>query len=362
MRAFAKLLPLLTTGLGLGVGYFMGAVPGGRAPAGPSAGVALLRASPSSERRSQSASLAGAPRAAEPTALSLAPASAKISTRVEALEARAAEAFSAKKGGDLLAVLTDLSKVGRPGFPLAVRVVEAISRAIDAGAAIDENAFRKLVASPTFTPLLEDALSDPRGYGVAFRRLAAGELVATAADAQALYAALLQHEPDPLVAKTMAVTLGQSHDPRNVGPLVAAISSQPNRGVQLAIVGALAATPGDVATGALESLATSGPDASRDAAKSELLARKPPVSGLLVTYVAPRSAADLAGLAPGDILTAFNGSAFSTFDGLALLQGGVRSGAVVTLTLLRSGAVCQAFVRNGQQLGIDGRTVEAQTP
>jgi S1-C subfamily serine protease len=84
------------------------------------------------------------------------------------------------------------------------------------------------------------------------------------------------------------------------------------------------------------------------------------VSGLLVTYVAPRSAADLAGIAPGDILTAFNGSPFSTFDGLALLQGNVRSGVVVTITLLRSGTVCRALVRNGQQLGIDGKTVEAQ--
>jgi hypothetical protein len=361
MRAFATLLPLLTTGFGLGVGYFIGAIPADRAPAGPNVGVASLPNPASAPKTRVEVSLAaGALGAARPSVVGLAPAPGKISTRVETLEGRAAEAFQAKKGADLLPILTDLAKVGRPGFPLTVRLVEAISRAADAGAPVDENAFRRILASPTFRPLLEEALADPQHYGAAFRRLAASELAATG-DVQA-FAGLLQHEPDPLVAKTMAATLGQSHDSKNVGPLVAALSSQPNRGVQLAIVGALAATPGDVATNALESLATSGPDASKTAAKNELVARKPPVNGLLVTYVAPRSAADLAGLAPGDLLTAFNGNPFSTFDGLALLQGNAPAGVVITLSLLRGGAVCQALVRNGQQLGIDGHTVEVQTP
>jgi len=384
-RAFVMVVaPILGSGLGLGAGYALGqGSPGelgtsaranakstGRACVGSALGANAGKDSSATALGDSSLrgdSTAGreacanaAPHGTESTETASSD-SARTQALVEALRLRADAALAAKDRGALLAILADLSKIGKPGFLLAARLIDSIVKMMDSGAPIDEHAFRRVAG--TFGTLFEEALEDPSSYGEAFRRFAAGSLPWTdSPDVAALYAKLLPLERDPLVARSMADAMGRSHDPSNVDALVAALSVQANGGVRTAIVGAISATPGDAAALALETLATTGPPDVSGTAANDLLERKPSVSGLLVTYVAPRSPADIAGLAPGDILVSYQGKPFSSWDELMLFQSLTGRSQTVTLALVRQGNRFQALVRGGGQLGLDGRFVDAQVP
>jgi hypothetical protein len=385
-----KLLPILTTGFGLGIGCVLGATLADRAEPGCPAPARAERAGylPAEKSRGadplavalsgsslavnesakgpQVAALRGPVKTKEGVAGQVeapeASRDARVKARLGELHERAAKAMAAKNGGELLGVLRDLSILGKSGLPFATQVVDALAKMTASGtAAVDENALRRAAASGMFFTLYQDALANPQSYSPAFRQFAARELPWTdAPNLSAFYSGLLAREQDPLVAKSMADAVAQSHDPRNVNALVAAAFAQENAGTRSGIVSALAATPGDAAAQALGTLAASGPDGARESAANALQVLRSSAGGFLVTSVAPKSAAALAGVAIGDLLTMAQGKPFSSSDQLALLESSVRQGAPVLLTLSRGGRSFPALVHGGQ-LGIDGQFV-AQTP
>ena len=65
--------------------------------------------------------------------------------------------------------------------------------------------------------------------------------------------------------------------------------------------------------------------------------RLPPDRGALVAEVVPRSPAAAAGLAPGDVVTAFQNAPIQSANELTRRVGGTPPGARVTLTVARPG-------------------------
>ncbi|MBI2921322.1 MAG: PDZ domain-containing protein [Planctomycetes bacterium] len=122
------------------------------------------------------------------------------------------------------------------------------------------------------------------------------------------------------------------------------------------IIQSLGNISSDEAVKYLEEFARSDNESLRNEAELALIAVHPPAAGLLVTYTAPNSQAETAGMKRGDIIVSYNGQAVKDLEALREEMNRTGGDSLVTVMVNRKGEMIPLTIK-GSKIGINGKAV-----
>ena len=270
-------------------------------------------------------------------------------------------ALEKKDARGALALMGELSRLGRPGWPLIAKLALARYEGEDDddtnGTQQVRGQFLAFVGRGGLRDMgletLLDTTSPPE-----LRRLVAeaGDGLTATPDEAARLVTLLKTETNPEVIGGMVGVLVASHavDPTNA---VSLVQAQPNAGTRRTLVEYLANSDAPGMSDALTQIAQSDPDAAvQKTARLAAMQMNPTVQGYLVTDIVPSSQAAAAGIQPGDVIVSYNGAEVKSERQLARLKTGV-TGDTVQIGVWRDGTLVQMPIKAGQ-IGVNGNAVK----
>jgi hypothetical protein len=287
--------------------------------------------------------------------------------RLHEIGPRVDEVLAKKDWEGAIKLLHELAPLGRSGWPLIDRLVNAAAEEPNANESDDGpdasdvgNVLTSLCSRGELRDLVIDALLEGSSYSALLRHLAAqaGDAIFASREETAELGVRLGIERDPDVVDGILAAL--THAPgstrRGVDPgvLLAAFQAQASAEARLAIARVLVETP-DASPEALALLGKNGDDAVRNCVRLALLATNPPVRGYLVTGIFDDSAGP-AGLLEGDIIVSYNGSEVRSTKQFERLMEGIAEDASVPIGVYRDGTVIPLTVRSGLK-GFAGQVV-----
>jgi hypothetical protein len=280
------------------------------------------------------------------------------------IAAEAEDAIAKKDPERAVALLRELSRLGRPAWPLIEKLADAsfdASEDDDKGTQDVRQELVRLFYRTDLSALALDALLDASDHSAELRRLAAygsGGLEATPEQATRLVA-LVKTETDPDMAASMLGILMRSNA-LDAASALDLLRGQSDVRVRRALANGLTETDQAWAGDALAQLAQD-PDADiQKMARLALAQRNPTVQGYLVTGIVPNSQAASAGIQEGDIIVSYNGSDVRSEKQLARLKSGVASDSSVQVSVWRDGSLVQLSMKSGS-IGVYGSVVKPGT-
>jgi hypothetical protein len=284
----------------------------------------------------------------------------EIAAYLEEAKKRIEELVAKKDGKALVKLMHELAALGEPGYMLAIEISGIIAADVQGGSrelGLSQNEFYMAFGGP-MTPLLVWGLQKGEEIPAGFRVGAAWSLPwQKDVDAGKLFLEVLKTEKNADVARAISQNLEGILKPEMAGDLAAAAkANSEDPAVLAAILGNLGAIGNDEAARYLDEFAASDNATLRTEAEIALLSIRPPAAGVLITYTAPNSQAEIAGLQRGDIITSYNGQPVTDMDALRDRIEETSGDQLVSVTVNRKGEIVTLQLK-GSKVGIGGKGV-----
>lgn len=284
----------------------------------------------------------------------------EVAAYVEELRGRIPELVEKKDGKALIKLMHELASLGEQGYMSAIEISGILSQDVESGElklGISQNEFYMAFGGP-MVPVMVWGLGQGENVPAGFRIGAAYGLPwQRDVDAGKIFLEALKTEKNADVARALAENLSGIVKPEMASDLAAAAKANlENPAVLPSIIQSLGNISTDEAVGYLEEFARSDNESLRNEAELALIAVRPPAAGLLITYTAPNSQAETAGIRRGDIIVSYNGQAVKDLASLRDEIGRTGGDALVTVMVNRKGEMIPLTIK-GSKIGINGKAV-----
>ena len=284
----------------------------------------------------------------------------EAAAKAEELKGKIKVLVEKKDGKALIKLMHELAALGEAGYAAAIEISGILSQDVEGEKGvlgISRNEFYMSFGGP-MVPLMVWSMSHADDVPAGFRVGAAYALPwQRDADAGKIFLDSLKTEKNADVAKAMAENLEGLVRPEMASDLAAlARANTGNPAVLMPLVQSLSGIGNEEAIGYLEQFARDENPVLKSEAEVALIAVHPPAAGLLITYTAPNSQAEVAGIRRGDVITTYNGVPVSNLDELRAEIGKTSGEELVTVMVNRKGEVVPLQIK-GQKIGINGKAV-----
>ncbi|NUN49807.1 MAG: PDZ domain-containing protein [Candidatus Brocadiae bacterium] len=276
------------------------------------------------------------------------------------LRGKIADLVAKKDGKALVKLMHELAALGEAGYMGAIEISGLLWEDVEGGKGefgLSQNDFYMSFGGP-MVPVMVWGLEQGDKVPSGFRIGSAWSLPwQRDVDAAGIFLDALRTEKDPDVARALAQNLSGVMKPEHEAALLdAARANLSNPAVATSLMDALASTGSDDAWRALQEFSGSEDPGIRAEAQLQMIAMRPPDTGIMITQTFPNTQAEVVGIRRGDIITNYNGTPVRDMDGLRDLIQKTSSEEVVSLTINRGGTLIPLQVK-GQKIGINGKGV-----